>query len=395
MGTRYWLLLSAYLISSMGTWIYRLALPLLVLDLTGSALGTGAVYALEYLPFLVLGLLGGVIADRFGRKPVLVIGDLAAGVLALLLAVVVTMGPPPLWVIYLLVLLLSCVDPLYRPAFNAIVPSLVTPDRLPPANARVHIGEHGTNMIGPALGGAMIVAFGYETAIYVDAATFFVSAALLAPIGRLPAVRRRDVSVRAGLRYLFVERREVLATALVSFACNVGVWLLLANLVFYLSAYHAFTPTQIGVVYAFQGAGAVVGGLAGSRLLRRGLPPWVLIAAGAALGGLSMLAMIPARGPVLIGLAWTGQFAGAGILIVATMTLRQQVIPDELLGRVLGTARMIAFAAIPVAALLAGAFETLVGNAYLLMAVAGTSWLVIALAVTRSPIRPVSLEKVP
>jgi MFS family permease len=392
MGARYWLLLSAYLISSMGTWIYRLALPLMVLDLTGSALSTGAVYALEYLPFLALGLVGGVIADRAGRKAVLVAGDLAAGVIALVLAVLVSVGPPLLWVVYLLVFLLSCVDPLYRPAFNAIVPSLVTPDRLPPANARIHIGEHGTNMIGPALGGAVIVAFGYETAIYVDAGTFLVSAALLVPIRGLPAVRAANMSVlkslREGLRFLFVERREVLATALVSFSCNVGVWLLLANVVFYLSSYHSFTPAEIGVVYAFQGAGAVIGGLLGSRLLRR-LPPWMLIAGGTALGGLSMLAMIPARGPVPIGLAWMGQFAGAGISIVATMTLRQKLIPDHLLGRVLGTARMIAFSAIPVAALVAGLFETLVGNAYLLMGFAGVSWLLIALAVIRSPIRTV------
>ncbi|WP_084960108.1 MFS transporter [Thermoactinospora rubra] len=398
MGRRYWLLLGGYLVSSTGTWIYRLALPLMVLDMTGSALSTGAVYALEYLPFLVLGVAGGVIADRFGRRRVLVAGDLAAGLFALALACLVSSGRPPLWLVYLLVLALSCVDPLYRPAFNAVVPSLVPPDRLPPANARVHIGEHGTNMLGPVLGGALIAAFGYQTAIYVDAATFLLSAAMMALIGEVPAAVTRGRSamadLREGLRFLFRERREVLVTAVASCGLNFGVWLLLANVVYYLTAHHGFTPGQIGAVYAFQGAGAVTGGLLGSRLLRV-LPPWALISGGTALGGLSMLLMIPARGPVLIGLAWLGQFAGAGIGIVATVTVRQHLVPGHLLGRVLGTARVIAFASIPLAALASGAFETAVRNPAAMMAFAGASWLLIALLLARSSLRDVRLAPQP
>lgn len=395
MGMRYWLLLSGFLISSLGTWIYRLALPLLVLDLTGSALQTGLVYVLEYLPYLLLAMLGGVLADRYDRKRVLVVGDLAAGLLALVMALALSADIAALWVVYALAFLLACVDPLYQPAFRAILPSLVPMDRLPPANARVHIGEHAVNLLGPVAGAALIVAFGYEIAIYLDAGTFLLSAGLLALIRSAPAASRRGRSVVRdigdGLRFLLREQRVVLTTSLIAFALNFGVWLLLANVVFYLTTYHHFTPGQIGVVYAFQGGGAVVGGLLGSRLLRA-FPPWMLVTFGIALGGLSMLLMIPARGPVLIGLTWLGQFTGAGISIVATATLRQRLVPDELLGRVLGTARMIGFASIPLAALATGAFETVVRDAYWLMGFAGVSWLVIAVLAARSSLRRVELE---
>ncbi|MEU0571697.1 hypothetical protein ABZ297_40750, partial [Nonomuraea sp. NPDC005983] len=113
----------------------------------------------------------------------------------------------------------------------------------------------------------------------------------------------------------------------------------------------------------------------------------VMISWSAVVGGVSMLAMIPARGPVLVGLAWMGQFAGAGAMIVAIATVRQRLVPDHLLGRVLGTARMIAFSSIPLAALAAGLFESAVRNAYAVMAFAGLSWLAVAGAVTRSPLR--------
>ncbi|MGW5684096.1 MFS transporter [Nonomuraea sp. NPDC003754] len=395
MGAGFWLLLSGFLVSSLGTWIYRLALPLLVLELTGSALGTGLVYVLEYLPYLALAMFGGVLADRHSRKVILVAGDLAAGALALALAVVVTLGAPPLWLIYAMAFLLACVDPLYQPAFRALVPSLVPVERLAPANARIHIGEHAVNLLGPMLGGALVVAFGHQVAIYVDAATFLLSAALIALIRTAPAVTRAYRSVLADLRegfgYLFGADRTVLTLAVFAFAGNFGVWLLLADMVFYLTAYHHFSPGQIGVVYAFQGAGAVLGALLGGRLLPR-VRPVTLISAGMLLEGVSILALIPARGPLLIGLAWMGQFAAAGVGIVAVMTVRQRLIPDHLLGRVLGTARMIAFLAIPLAALTAGVFESAANNAYALMAFAGAVSLLIALAAARSPLRNVVLE---
>jgi predicted MFS family arabinose efflux permease len=197
--------------------------------------------------------------------------------------------------------------------------------------------------------------------------------------------------IREGLRFLFRDDRAVLTTAVISLACNFGVWLLLANLVFYLSSYYGFTPGDIGVVYAFQGAGAVIGAVLGSRLIRRH-PPLAVIFWAVVAGGVSMLLMIPARGPVLIGLAWLGQFAGAGASIVATATVRQWLVPDHLLGRVLGTARMIAFASIPLASIATGVFESQVRNAYALMAFAGVSWLLIAAAAARSPLRRVALR---
>ncbi|TDC01332.1 MFS transporter [Nonomuraea longispora] len=394
MGRRYWLLLSAFLASSLGTWIYRLALPLLVYDLTGSALGTGLVYAMEYLPYVALGMLGGVLADRVDRRRLLVLGDLASAAVTVLLAVIVTAGVRQLWPIYALAFLLACVDPLYQPAFRSIVPSLVPVERLPQANARIHMGEHAVNMIGPVAGGALVVGLGHQAAIYVDAGTFLLSALLILPVRVARGVvtsratlmgRSMLADMQEGIGFLFRGDKVVLTTALATAACNFAVWLLLAGLVYYLSSYHGFTAEEIGVVYAFQGAGAVLGAVLGSRLLRR-CPPGPVICWAVVAGGLSMLAMIAARGPVLIGLAWMGQFAAAGTSIVAVATVRQLLVPDHLLGRVLGMARMVAFLSIPLASLATGVFEQEARNAYALMVAAGVGWLAIAAVMANTPL---------
>src|SRR4051794_33090016 len=101
LGGRYELLLFAFVVSGLGNWVYRLALPLMVFDLTGSALNTAVVSALEYAPLLLLSLPGGVFADRFDRRRILVGGDLAATALAALLAAVVSAGSVTVWLVYL------------------------------------------------------------------------------------------------------------------------------------------------------------------------------------------------------------------------------------------------------------------------------------------------------
>ncbi|MFC0862460.1 MFS transporter [Sphaerimonospora cavernae] len=398
---RYWLLLAAYLTSSVGNWMYRLTLPLLVLHLTDSALATGGLYALEYLPYLLLAMFGGVIADRFDRRRVLIAGDLAAGVIACALALFVMAGAQPIWLIFVLTFLLACVDPLYQPAFQSILPALVPPERLATANARVHMGDWTLSAVGPVIGAAVVTALGYQTAIFLDAGTFLVSALLILLIGRrsaVPAVSRavavgRSVfaDIREGLRYLFRENRIVLSSALLSMAGNFAIWLALANLIFYLTEYHRFTPTEIGVVYGMQGVGAVLGAALVGRLLRR-FPPGPLMIWAMAVGGLAVLCLIPARGPVAIGAAWLVQFAAAGVLGVSALTLRQRLIPERLLGRVLGSARMLGFASIPLASIVTGALEYALHDMYVILAVSGVIWLLLSVAVSRSPLRRAVLE---
>ncbi|WP_328319435.1 MFS transporter [Streptomyces sp. NBC_00388] len=394
MGRRYYTLLTAYITSSLGNWLYRLALPLLVLKLTGSALSTGAVYAIEYIPFLLLSLPGGVFADRFDRRRMLIFGDLTAAVIATGLALVVSAGSHALWPIYLTAFLLACVEPVYHPAFQSFLPEIVPADRLGPANSWMQSGDNIMSMIGPAAAGGLVMFLGYETTIYVNAATFIISAAAILLIRHTAAEGERrphrkatfGQDIRVALSYVFRRNKVLAAGSLMFTGTNFAIWLIQANFLFYLTTYRHLGPQVIGVVLAAQGVGAVLGAAVAGRLVQK-FPPGRILITTTALAGLATLLLIPLRSPFAIGVVWGLLYALGSINPVAWFTLRQKIVPRELLGRVVATTRMLAFASIPVSALLAGALESAFHNMYLIIAVGAVLRLVIAGVAYLSPLR--------
>ncbi|MFE9122867.1 MFS transporter [Streptomyces sp. NPDC007172] len=394
LGTPYELLLFAFVVSGLGNWIYRLALPLMVFELTGSALNTAVVYALEYAPLLLLSLPGGVMADRFERRRILVMGDLTATVLAGVLALVVTSGSSSVLLVYLAAFLLACVEPLYYPAFQGMVPDLVRDRDLERANAWMQMGDNVMSLAGPAVGGVLIAALGYKGAVWADAGTFAVSALAIVAIrsrSKPPAVEaepaRRDMlgEVRDGLVHIVRDNRPLLSGAVLFALANLGTWLVQANLVYYLSDYHAMSPTLIGVVFAAQGAGAVLGAAVCPWLSRRFAPGRVVIA-GTVLAGAGIVLLIPLRGVVGISLLWALIYGIGTVNMVSWFVLRQRTVPARLLGRVVATTRMIAFMSIPVASVLGGVLEQQWHNMYLIIAIAGALRLLVGLASLLSPL---------
>ncbi|MEV4724274.1 MFS transporter [Micromonospora humida] len=393
MGGRYYLLLIASVTSSLGNWVYRLALPLLVLHLTGSALSTSLLYAIEYLPFLLLSLPGGVFADRWDRRRLLIAGDATAGVIALGLALLVVMDMQVIWPIYLVAFALSCVEPIYHPAFQSFLPQIVPANRLGQANGWLQSGENVTTMIGPVVAGGLIALTGFEVTILVNAVSFFVSALAILAIRGTDAVTRVARTARASLTneirealaYIFRKNKVLMAGSLMFTGTNFAIWLIQANFIFYLVSYRKLSPDVIGIVLAAQGVGAVLGAAVAGRLIRQVAPARVLIGT-TALAGLVTLFLIPLHSPVAIAIVWGLLYALGSINPVAWFTLRQKIVPNELLGRVVATTRMLAFASIPVSAMVAGVIETTFHNFYLVIAIGALLRLLVAGLAYLSPL---------
>jgi MFS family permease len=365
MGKRYYLLLSAYLTSSMGNWVYRVTLPLLVLHQTGSALSTSLVYVVEYLPFLLFSLPGGVWADRWNRRRILIGGDLGAGLIASVLAVLVLSDVRQLWPILLVALLLGCVEPVYHPAFQSFLPDITSKDNLGQANGWMQSGDNMMGMIGPVIAGVAISLFGYNATITFNALSYFVSAAAIALIGK--------VESPGGASLLFT-------------GTNFATWIVQANFVYYLTSYRHLGPTALGLLLASQGAGAVIGAMLAGRLNKRYAAGRIIITT-TAVAGCATLAMIPLRYPALIGIAWALLFGCASINMVSWFTLRHKIVPANLLGRVVATTRMLAFTSIPLAALIGGVMESNLHNVYLIFALSGVVRLLLAAAAWLTPLR--------
>ncbi|RFU37635.1 MFS transporter [Actinomadura logoneensis] len=405
MGARYELLFAAYLTSSFGNWIYKVALPLLVLHRTGSALQTGAVYTLEYAPFLLLSIPGGVLADRFPRRWVLVAGDLGAGLVAAALALVVV-AHGPLWTIYAAAFLLACAEPVYHPAFQSVIPEIAPPGRLGAANARLYGGDNLLNLLGPVLAGGLVALVGHGPTILLDAATFLVSAGLIALMGRVrpapgqvpeapvPAARSRvRDEIREAARYA-ARHPALRAGALLFAASNLLIWSVQANFVYYVADYHAYGPPLVGLMVGLQGAGALLGATLTHRLLSRGRAPGRLLVLMLGLQGGAFLLLVPARHVPDIGAAWTAVFLCGAVVNVSWFTLRQQITPPALLGRVVATTRMVAYSTIPLGTLAAGTLESSFHDMYAVFAVVGCAHIVMAFAASRTAL-PKTTGKAP
>lgn len=384
MGKRYYLLLGAYVTSSMGNWVYRITLPLLVLHQTGSALSTSLVYVVEYLPFLLFSLPGGVWADRWNRRRILIGGDLSAALIASVLSVLVISDVTQLWPLLLTAFLLGCVEPVYHPAFQSFLPDITSKEQLAQANGWLQSGDNIMGLLGPVIAGAAIGLFGYNSTLTFNAISYFVSATAILLIGKVEAPGRvqpgktsfvKDIG-EAG-RYIFRKNKLLLAGSLLFTGTNFATWIVQANFVYYLTSYRHLSPTAVGALVASQGAGAVIGATLASRLNKTFAAGRIIITT-TAVAGAATLALIPLHHPAMIGVAWGILFGCASVNMVSWFTLRHTIVPPQLLGRVVATTRMLAFTSIPLAALIGGIMESTLHDVYLIFALSGVLRLLLA-----------------
>lgn len=382
-------LLLAFTVSTAGDWLYRLALPLLVLRMTGSAVGAALAYALEYLPYLFFSMVGGIAADRTDRRRLLIAADLAAAAIVTLLTVVVSRGTSQVWPVFLVAFLLSSVRPVYHPTFQSLIPSLVPAKNLTRTNARVQTIDSIFLVVGPVLGVGVIISLGTTTALWLDAASFAVSALTLACIRLTSASSSAAVAtvqprqqiwsdIVEVIRYLRADR-VTLNGSLIMTGSAAGLMMVEANLIFYLVTLRQLPVSTVGVVLGTYGVGSVIGAQ-GAPLLCRRFPPGILVATALLCAGLftGLLAINP--GIVAMAALWACVGACVMAVIVIWFSLRQQIVPQRLLGRVVAVSRMLAYAATPLGALIGAWLFNTAGGAPTIILSAAIQVVVAALA---------------
>ncbi|HVF76179.1 MAG TPA: MFS transporter [Acidimicrobiales bacterium] len=261
----YRLFFCGQLVSLTGTWMQSVAQAWLVLRLTDSGAAVGMVTGLQFVPMLVAGAWGGVVADRVDKRKALVVVQSAMGAVALALAVVTATEVVELWMVYLAAFLLGCATVIETPTRQAFVTEMVGPESLPNAIGLNSALFNGSRVVGPAVAGFLIVGAGLWICFLVNAVSFLgVIGALVAmrPEELHPAerARREPGQVRAGLRYVWSspERRWtlLLVAAVGTFAFNFNVVLpLMARFTFGADA------GGFGLLTSAIGVGALVGAL--------------------------------------------------------------------------------------------------------------------------------------
>lgn len=344
-------------VSVSGTWMQTVALGLLILSrqLHGNGVDVGAATALQYVPMLLLGTWGGVVADRVNKRNLLFVTQGAAGVLALALALLTGFHAVTMWEVFLLATLLGVANLFTTPTRQAFVSEMVGHELLPNAVSLNSVLMNSARVLGPAIGGVLIYTVGFAACFYVNAASYvavIVALALMRTADLLPTgrVTKAKGQVREGLRYAWSNprlRNPLLAMAVVgTLAFNFTTTLpLLAEYTFHGGAgtYSMFTVCM--------GAGAVVGGL---LVAHRSRPSSKLLGLiGLWFGAMiALVALLPTETSTAVALV----FMGVGsIAFIATANATVQLTAEpSMRGRVMSLYAIAFLGSTPIGAPLMG-----------------------------------------
>jgi MFS family permease len=382
------LLWTSQVASTVGTRLTAVAYPLLVLLLTGSPALAGVVAFAQTLPFLLLYLPGGAWTDRWDRRRTMVACDLGRAVALGSVAVVALVGGVDAVTVSQLAAVAfaeGCLFVLFDLAEGAALPHIVPAEQVPAAVAYNQARVQGADLVGQPLGG-ILFALSPAVPFAVDAATYLVSGGAVAAIRsrlqgeRAPVATRLRAQILEGLRFVrgsaFL-RDTVVLVAGMNLVFN-GLFLALVVRARDLGA----SPARVGLMLGVFGVGGVLGSIAAPWLHRR--LPGRLILVGTAWAWAGLMALQPLAPSPL----WLGVVAGVIALFgpvfnVVVGAYFYRVTPDELMGRVRSTIRLVAWGSIPVGSLLGGVLAEALGGGTALL-VLGLGMLPVAVGTTLS-----------
>jgi MFS family permease len=329
-------LLAGEFISGIGDWLYLVAVLVVVYAESESAVLLGIVGAARILPYVLLSVPAGIVADRFDRRMVLLVTDVARGILMLVLVAAVIVDAPTI-VIVGLSILAACFSTFFGPAIAALLPMLVDESDLGPANSAWATLDNLAFILGPALAGILLATGALEIAFLLNAVSFAVVAVVLwrLPVPRAPApiVHREGESAEAPAGWRALVRPLAGPFVLDSVTSIVGGGVGVLTVVIAVDVLNA-GEAGTGYLNAATGVGGVIAGVAGGALLARRLSVPLLL--GGVVGGVG-LAWLALSGDLVTAMLAIGvAVAGLLLLDVVNTTLIQRIVPDELRGRAMG-----------------------------------------------------------
>jgi len=367
LGALYWRLWTSAGLSSLADGVVKIALPLVAIRFTRSpVLIAGLAFAVT-LPWLLFALQAGALADRLDRRRAMLGANCARASLLVMVVVAVALGAGSIWALYVVALSIGVAETIYDTSAQSIMPQVVGRDQLPRANGRLYAAELAANeFIGPPLAGFLtaagaIVAFAAPAGLWVIAI-----GALLFVRGDFKVKRTGRSTIRAdiaeGLRFLW--RNRLLRTLAVMVGLfNVATSATSAILVLFAvgpKSAMGLSAQLFGVLLAATAAGSVLGSFAAElaiRLVGRARALVVSLLSGALFVGVPALT----ANPVIIGVAFF--LGGVGIVFwnVVTVSFRQRITPDRLLGRVNSCYRLVAWGTMPLGAAAGGLLAQALG----------------------------------
>lgn len=331
--------------SQVGEGLNKVALLWFVYELTGSAMKMTMVGLLQTIPPLVFGPLIGVYLDRLPKKAVMVWVDILRALLTFLIPALYALDLLSIEGLYGLIFLTSVVSTIFGPALVSSVPLLVRSSELMSANALIQGTNNIGMLLGPAISGLMIALINAENVLFVNSATFLISAFCLMPIRfAVTHVRAAENSssmweeLKVGFRFVFGQQSMVFTLVVISSLYNLGVSAFVFILPVYAKEFLRVGPVQLGWLWSALG----IGMLAASTWLA-----WKkhsdmqgrlrIVVSGMTIGGLAVCSLSLLETPLIAAGVVIIVGGSTAVLNPIVWALLQEVTPEHLIGRVLTT----------------------------------------------------------
>ena len=341
------LLFSGQVISQIGDSLNKVALLWFVYELTGSAIKMTVIGLLQTIPPLLFGPVIGVYLDRLPKKAVMIWVDLVRTLMILCIPVLYAMNALTLARLYLFVFLIAIVSTVFGPALASAVPDLVNRSQLTSANALIQSTTYIGILVGPAASGLGIALIGAQNVLYIDAATFFISALCLMPIrvrasgaatGQSAVPQTFAHELLVGFRFVFLQHRPVFLLMMTATFYSLGASAFVFLLPVFAKQALRVGPVELGVLWSALGVGMLVTSAWLACVTQDGLRNRLRMISGSmAIGGLAVCWLSLLETPLLASVLMIIIGGSTALFTPIVWALLQEMTPAHLLGRVFTT----------------------------------------------------------
>lgn len=345
-------------LSSFGMQMYSIAIPLLIYDLSQSALSMSMMRAIEFFPNIFLGMLAGALVDRLNRKKMMVWTSFIqvismCGIIALLLV-----NHIELWHLYVLGFVLSSAGYTFGNANHSVLPQIVDTNQLTSANATLSFIDTLIRMIGPGIAGILIAVFSYTHTLAIYLICLLIMHVFMQFLHVPPVVKHKESSnsiwkdMKEGIDELFRNKILLTPTITVLFS-NFASSLVIGVLIFFATDQIGADSKQIGFMFTISAIGGLIGASLISRIRKR-FGRGVIYTYSLLFDIVSMGLLIFAQTWWAIGLSLAIRTFSTTLSNIVYFTIRQEFTPNHLLGRVAGTSSMLMKLTLPFGLFIAG-----------------------------------------
>ncbi|MFU8947209.1 MFS transporter [Mycetocola zhadangensis] len=364
------LLLIGQTTSQLGAQVSGVAIPLLaVLTLDASPIELGLVTASSTVAFALIGLPAGAWLDRWRKLPVLIASDLVRAAVLITVPVAAMLGILTIGQLIVVSLLTGFARVFFDVGYQSYVPTVLGKDKVLAGNSFMETIRASGQVVGPGVGGGLVALLGAASVVLIQAATFVVSAACLLGIRTREAAipvhpERPHLGAQIVEGLAFVARNRILrATAVASAAGNFSFAISSAVTFIFLSRTLELSPLLIGVIVAAGSIAAMVGAALTPVVSRRVGSVRIIWLSLVVTGPLAILTPLAQPGwtVLLVVVAMAAGELGQIVYAVTNVSLRQRLCPDDILGRVNATMRVLIMGLFPLGAIVGGVLGELLG----------------------------------